>query len=245
VVRLEQARGPHPSEAVLGAPARALRLSEAERDHLFRLAGAGPPASGRIRGTARPSVLRLLDRFADLPATLIDAKTDVPAWKPMAAALLGDHSAVPRSERNVGWQTFLGAPCRSRMDDVDRERIGAHLVADLRRATARYPEDPDLRGLVDALRAGSPRFTALWERHDVEEHHAESKTVHHPELGSLVLDCDHLHLHQDDQVLIVYSAEPGTPSAKALELLRTVGPRRFPGDAVTAAGPTAADRSGA
>ncbi|PRY38926.1 helix-turn-helix transcriptional regulator [Umezawaea tangerina] len=227
LVRLEQARGPHPSEVVLSALARALRLSEAECDHLFRLAGVSPPGAGRIRATVRPSVLRLFDRFADVPAMLIDAKTDVLAWNPVAAALLGDYSAVPHAERNVAWQAFLGGAGRRWMDPVDRARISAHLVADLRRASARYPDDPGLRRLVGALLAGSPRFADLWEGHDVEEHRSERKTIHHPELGEIVLDCDHLQLDKDDQVLIIYSAEPGTPSARALELLRAVGLQRF------------------
>ncbi|MEJ3654594.1 helix-turn-helix domain-containing protein [Actinomycetes bacterium KLBMP 9759] len=96
LTRLEQGRGPHPSEAVLGALARALRVSDAEREHLFHLAGAQPPLPGRIRSTVRPGVLRMLDRFTDLPALLLDAKADVIAWNPMALALLGDMSAVPR-----------------------------------------------------------------------------------------------------------------------------------------------------
>ena len=229
LVRLEQARGPHPSEIVLGTLARALRLSEAECDHLFRLAGVSPPGAGRIRGTVRPSVLRMFDRLTDVPAMLVDAKTDVLAWNPVAAALLGDYSAVPHAERNVAWQAFLGGSSRTWMDTADRERISGHLVADLRRASARYPDDSGLCRLIGALTAGSPRFTDLWGRRDVEEHRSEHKTIHHPELGVIVLDCDHLHLDQDDQVLIVYSAEPGTPSAQALELLRAVGLQRFAG----------------
>ncbi|MCS7480379.1 helix-turn-helix transcriptional regulator [Umezawaea endophytica] len=243
LVRLEQARGPYPSEVVLGTLARALRLSEAERDHLFRLAGVSPPGAGRIRGAVRPSVRRLFDRFADVPAMLVDAKTDVLAWNPVAAALLGDYSAVPHAERNVAWQAFLGGGGRTWMDTADRERISGHLVADLRRATARYPDDPGLRGLIGALLAGSPRFTDLWARRDVEEHQSERKTIHHPDLGEIVLDCDHLRLDQDDQVLIVYSAEPGTPSARALELLRAVADGRGP--AVPTAGPPGVGRSGA
>jgi transcriptional regulator with XRE-family HTH domain len=223
LTRLEQRRGPHPSEAVLGGLARALRLSDAEREHLFRLAGASPPLPGRIRSTVRPSVLRLLDRFTDLPALVIDAKTDVLAWNPRAAALLGDFSALPPAERNVTWQAFLGSERRVGTDPAERDRLDAHLVAALRRAGARYPDDPGLHRLVAALRSRSPRFVAHWDRHGVEERPDEHKTVHHPELGPIVLDCDRLDMHQDDQTLIVYSAEPGTRSAEALDLLRVVG----------------------
>jgi transcriptional regulator with XRE-family HTH domain len=223
LTRLEQRRGPHPSDAVLGGLARALRLSDAEREHLFRLAGASPPLPGRIRSTVRPSVLRLLDRFTDLPALVIDAKTDVLAWNHMAAALLGDFSALPRAERNVTWQAFLGTERRVGTDPADRDRIDGHLVAALRSAGARYPDDPGLRRLVAALQAGSPRFGTHWARHEVDGRPDEHKTVQHPELGPLVLDCDRFHVQEDDQTMIVYSAEPGTRSAEALELLRVVG----------------------
>ena len=223
LTRLEQRRGPHPSDAVLGGLARALRLSDAEREHLFRLAGANPPLPGRIRGTVRPSVLRLLDRFTDLPALVVDAKTDVLAWNHMAAALLGDFSALPRAERNVAWQAFLGTERRTGTDPADRDRMDGHLVASLRRAGARYPDDPGLHRLIAALLARSPRFATHWERHEVERRPDEHKAIQHPELGLLQLDCDRLHLDEDDQTMIVYSAEPGTPSAEALDLLRVVG----------------------
>jgi transcriptional regulator with XRE-family HTH domain len=223
LTRLEQRRGPHPSDAVLGGLARALRLSDAEREHLFRLAGASPPLPGRIRSTVRPSVLRLLDRFTDLPALLVDAKTDVLAWNAMAAALLGDFSAVPPAERNIAWQAFLGDGPRAGVDAADRDRMDGHLVAGVRRTVARYPDDPGLQRLVATLRARSPRFVAHWERHEVGGRPDEHKTIRHPELGPLALDCDRLHVPEDDQMLIVYSAEPGTRSAEALELLRVVG----------------------
>ena len=110
--RLEQGRGAHPSESVLGALARALRLSTVEHDHLFHLAGSPPPGPGRIRSAVRPSVLRLMDRFTDLPALLLDAKRDVLAWNASATALLGDFSALPQAERNMAWLRFAGSSSR-------------------------------------------------------------------------------------------------------------------------------------
>ncbi|MGI5131985.1 helix-turn-helix transcriptional regulator [Pseudonocardia sp. CA-107938] len=223
LTRLEQRRGPHPSEAVLGSLARALRLSDAEREHLFRLAGASPPLPGRIRSIVRPSVLRLLDRFTDLPALLVDAKTDVLAWNPMAAALLGDFSAVPRAERNIVWIAFVSGERRVGLDEADRDRMDGHLVAGLRRAAARYPDDPGMQRLIATLLRRSPRFVEHWERREVKGRPDEQKTIRHPELGPIVLDCERLHVPEDDQELIVYSAEPGTRSAEALDLLRVVG----------------------
>jgi transcriptional regulator with XRE-family HTH domain len=229
LVRLEQGRGPTPSGQVLTALARALRLSDDERDHLFHLAGAAPPRPGHIVSTPRASTLRLLDRITDLPAVLLDAKGDVLAWNALATALLGDFSAWPAGRRNIVWQRFLGDGGRVSHDPDEDERTAVETVASLRLAAARYPDDPGLRRLVDELRAGSPRFARLWDEGRVAERRTSTKTVDHPQLGSLALDCDALHIPDVDQRLIVYSAAPapapapGTAEAEALALLRVVG----------------------
>ena len=161
--RLEQGRGAHPSESVLGALARSLRLSAVEHDHLFHLAGSPPPGPGRIRSAVRPSVLRLMDRFTDLPALLLDAKRDVLAWNASATALLGDFSALPQAERNMAWLRFAGRSSRVGSDDpAERERLDRALVSDLRAAAARYPDDPGLHRLVQDLRTRSADFERLW-----------------------------------------------------------------------------------
>jgi transcriptional regulator with XRE-family HTH domain len=222
LTRVEQGRGPRPSEAVLGGLARALRLTDAERDHLFDLAGAAPPAPGRIRSGVRPSMQRLMDRFTDLPALLLDAKCDIVAWNPLAAALLGDMSAVPPAQRNVAWQAFLGTS-RVDVDPDGRERLDRAIVSDLRRAAARYPADPGLARLIAELRAGSDRFERLWTLRELDERHGDHKRIRHPELGLLELDCNVLHVQGDDQTLLVYSAAPGSQAAEALALLGVVG----------------------
>jgi transcriptional regulator with XRE-family HTH domain len=222
LTRLEQGRGPRPSGGVLSALARALRVTDAERDHLFHLAGSAPPLPGRIRSAVRPSVLRLMDRFTDLPALLLDAKSDVLAWNPMAVALLGDLSAIPPTRRNIARQAFTGAH-RVEFYADERERLDRALVSDLRRCAARYPADPDLQRLVSDLRAASVEFERLWTLRELNERHGDTKRIRHPELGVLELDCDVLEVHGDDQVLLVYSAAPGTPAAEALQLLRVIG----------------------
>jgi transcriptional regulator with XRE-family HTH domain len=221
--RLEQARGPTPSDQVLTALARALRLTDDERDHVFHLAGSAPPRPGHIVTTPRASTLRLLDRITDLPAVLLDAKGDLLAWNALAAALLGDFSAWPVGQRNVVWQRFLGTGGRVSRDPDEHERTAVESVASLRLAAARYPDDPGLRRLVDELRAGSSQFADLWDEGPVAERRSSTKTVDHPQLGQLVLDCDALHLPDVDQRLVVYSAAPSTPEAEALALLRVVG----------------------
>jgi transcriptional regulator with XRE-family HTH domain len=223
LVRLEQGRGPTPSGQVLAALARALRLTDDERDHMFHLAGAAPPRPGHIVSVPRASTLRLLDRITDLPAVLLDAKADVLAWNALATALLGDFTSWPVGRRNVVWQRFLGGGGRVASDPEEDERTAVEVVATLRLVAARYPDDPGLARLLEDLRTGSPRFARLWEEGPVAERRASRKTVRHPDLGRLVFDCDTLHVADVDQSLVVYSAAPGTPEAEALALLRVVG----------------------
>ena len=226
LTRLEQGRGAHPSDSVVTALARALRLSTAERDHLFHLAGVSPPTPGRVHTVPRQSVLRLMDRVSDLPAVLLSARLDVLAWNPMAAALLGDFSAVPPAERNVLWLRFVVGTARPATDQGEREHDLA-LVAQLREAAARYPDDPGMHRLVARLRSRSDEFARLWDRRPVGTRREDRKRVAHPELGVLELDCDALHVPDEDQTLIVYSADEGSREAEALALLRVLGTQRL------------------
>ena len=228
VVRLEQGRGPVPSHQVLGALARALRLDVAGRDELFHLAGATPPGPGTIQLHVRPSVLRLIDRFADLPAVVLSAKGDVLAWNAMSAALHGDWSRLAPERRNLNRLRFLPDAADPPFSSVsgtadERAATAAQAVAGLRAAAARYPDDPGLATLLRDLRRGYPEFATLWETAAAGGWRSHSKTVQHPSLGQLLLDCDTLHVPDDDQAVVVYSAAAGTAEAEALALLRVVG----------------------
>ena len=232
VVRLEQGRGPHPSPQVLTALARALRLDDDARTELFHLAGNAPPLPGRVDEHVRPSVQRLLDRLDDLPTMVLSARGDILAWNRLASALLGDLSAVPRQERNIIWQRFLGTPDPARsqvaMGDDEREATAAQSVATLRAAAARYPRDPSVQELVGELRRRSPRFDELWRTGGTSTFWpSQRKSIDHPSLGRLTLDCDALHVPDSDQTVVVYSAEPGTPDADLLALLRVLGTQQM------------------
>jgi transcriptional regulator with XRE-family HTH domain len=228
VVRLEQGRGPKPSEQVLGALTRALRLTDVDRDLVFRLAGSEPPQAGRIPMVIRPSVLRLLDRLADLPVLVLSAKSDVLAWNPLSAALLGDFSAIPVAQRNIMWQRFLGTGTgRIVMTPEEADSNAAACVGCLRAVKATYPHDPGLTRLLTELRTGSREFESHWQAGRSSAMHSLTKTIAHPDLGALTLDCDAMHVPDADQTVIIYSAAPHTHTAAALDLLRVTGLESF------------------
>ncbi|MGS2806263.1 helix-turn-helix transcriptional regulator [Nocardia sp. MW-W600-9] len=228
VVRLEQGRGPTPSDQVLGALTRALRLADVDRDLVYRLAGSEPPQAGRVPMVIRPSVLRLLDRLSDLPVLVLSAKSDVLAWNPLAAALLGDFSAIPPARRNIMWQRFLGTGMgRVVMTPEEADSNAAACVGCLRAVKAAYPDDPELTRLLTELRTGSAEFEAHWQAGRSSVMHSLTKTIAHPQLGTLTLDCDAMHVPDADQTVIIYSAPPHTPTATALDLLRVTGLETF------------------
>ncbi|MEV5554908.1 helix-turn-helix transcriptional regulator [Nonomuraea wenchangensis] len=227
VVRLEQGRGPRPSSQVIAALAQALRLDDDDRDLVFRLAGHEPPRNGSIQMVVRRSVLQLLDRMSDLPVLVLSAKGDVLAWNPLAAALQGDMSAWPRHRRNLIWQRFLGSSrCQVALNAGEDDAAARASVGTLRAAQARYPRDPDLVRLIDELRRGSTRFDELWQEGRSAAWRAAAKSVNHPALGTITLDCDALLLPDGNQTVLVYSAEPGSSEAAALDLLRVTGLQR-------------------
>lgn len=219
-VRLEQGRGPRPSRQTLAALGRALRLTDDERSHLHYLAGEVPaPPAAPVR-EVRPGLLHLLERLVDTPALVCDAKYDVLAWNPMAAALFGDFSAVPEDERNVVWRFFARPQARDRLDPGDARRFAREAVADLRAVTARYPRDPGVRSLVERLLAASPEFRTLWADGDVRLRRSTRKLIRHPVAGLLDLQCEALHDPARDQWTVFYTAAPGSPTSDALQALR-------------------------
>ncbi len=228
VVRLEQGRGPRPSTQVLKALTQALRLEPDERDQVFRLAGSPPPLVGGIEMSIRPSVLRLLQRLTDLPTVVLSAKGDVLAQNPMARALLGDLSRWPEGRRNIIWQRFLGTGhVRVTFTPEEEATWAQQAVGLLRTALSRYPDDVDLGDLIEELTTGSEGFRSMWDEGRSTTHRSMHKTIDHPEVGRLVLDCDTLLLPDTDQSMIVYSAAAGTQEASALDVLRVIGTERM------------------
>lgn len=219
-VRLEQGRGPKPSRQMLAALGRALRLTDDERSHLHYLAGEIPaPPHAPVR-EVRPGLLHLLERLDDTPALVCDAKYDVLAWNPMAAALLGDFGAQPEGERNVVWG-FFARSARDRIDPDDARRFAREAVADLRAVAARYPRDPGVRGLVERLLAASAEFRMLWDEGEVAVRRSTRKRIRHPLVGWIDLECDALHDPARDQWTLFYTAG-SEAAAEALRSLRSL-----------------------
>lgn len=227
--RLEQQRGPQPSSSMLDAIARALRLTLAERDHLYRLAGHTPPRSDVRSDHVSPGMQRVLDRL-DTPAMVTNDLGEVLAQNPLGVALLGDETRFPRDDprRSRFYRWFTDPTERALHPSEEHDRLSRSYVAALRITMGRQLDDPRGQTLVDRLLQDSPQFALLWTDHDVSWRPGiEPKTFCHPQVGRLELDCQTLIAESESQILLVYTATPGTDTADRLRLLDVVGAQRF------------------
>lgn len=223
LARLEQGRAGNPSPSVVESLARALRLTDDENAYLFRLAGHADPRGSGISRHLAPGVRRMLDRMSDTPILVLDAAWQVVATNPLLVALLGEVSAGQARDQNLLWRHFTGVPSRVVATAEQDAAFESAATADLRAAFGRHPDDPLLRGLVADLRQVSPRFESLWQERAVARHASGRKTIRHPQVGPLTLDCDVLTVEGSDLRTVLYTAAPGSPDAHTLELLRTIG----------------------
>jgi transcriptional regulator with XRE-family HTH domain len=226
LVRLEQGRAANPSPQIAASLARALRLTDSERDHLFRVAGHAPPGRHQVPTHLTPGVQRLLDRL-DAAVSVHDASWTVVAWNPAWAALMGDPSALGRRERNIVWRHFSGAPSRLVRTPEEVARFERVCVSDLRSALGRYPRDEALSALIGEFRRTFERFDALWSTAEVTYHHTDRKMVDHPEVGRLTVDCDVLTVAGSDLRVVAYTAVPGSVDQEKFDLVRVVGLQRM------------------
>lgn len=225
LTRLEQGRSSSPSAQVVEALARALRVSDTEREHLFRLAGQIAPGHGVIASRITPSVQRLLDRLSNTPVVVYDAMFDLLLANAPYDALMGPTAALRGKERNAVWRNLVGSGNRAVQSPAERAAFEATLVADLHFTAARYPDEHRLRRLIDDLGAASPRFVELWNTGEALAPAAPErrKTIAHPSVGDIVLDCDTLVVAGDDLRIMVYTAEPGSTDAERLALAIVLG----------------------
>ncbi|MEO3809083.1 helix-turn-helix transcriptional regulator [Sphaerisporangium sp. B11E5] len=214
-IRLEQGRERRPSEQVLGALARALNLDGVATDHLFELAHPRPRRPARRAEPVGPGLLSILRGLDHTPAFVLGRWMDVLAANRMTRALYDglDHND------NLLRLTFLNP--ESRGFYVDWEVAAGTKAALLRGLAGTDPDDPYLPELVDELCDRSDEFRRIWARHDVDVRGDEDKRFHHPLVGDITLTIERLFVGKHSgQQLVVFQAEPGSPSEHALGMLR-------------------------
>ncbi|MEV0719882.1 helix-turn-helix transcriptional regulator [Asanoa sp. NPDC050611] len=221
--RLEQSRAGTPSEALLGALARALRLSVEERDYLYRLAGYAAPNPGTVTGYVDPALLFLLDALDDVPAHVMDDLTTTLAQNALSRALLGRWTDGDERSRNVIWRWFTDPESRALNAPEEHESLGRGYVADLRAAAARRGTDPVVAQLVADLEAASPEFARYWTDMQVAPLHSTRKLIVHPRAGSLDVQCDFVRSESTGQRLVIFRPQPGSHTADSFEFLRVIG----------------------
>ncbi|TAM76255.1 XRE family transcriptional regulator [bacterium] len=217
--RLEQGRVPA-SAPVLDTLARVLRLDDDQRAYLYKLSGK------RVKRSRKPTpqkvrfqMQRLLDHLADIPAMVQDQRFDILAWNPMAAALLVDFSKIPEQQRNYVRLLFTHPTIKQLYDDW--ESVARFGVSLLRMKAAHDPEDARLTALVGELSMQSQQFREWWAAHYVASKSSGTRVFHHPMAGVLSLDWDILVSTSDrSQELVVWTAEPGSPSFEGLRRLK-------------------------
>ena len=227
LVRMEQGRASRPSEQVAAALARALHLEASERDHLYRLAHLPLPGSGRISTHIPPSVQRLLAALTREALAVFAADWTLITCTGLWASLFGECEQLPADRRNLVRDTFLPESASERRIRSERgqEALEAALVADLRTARGTFPDDPRLRELIRDCTARSPRFAQLWSQGVAGALGHDRKTITHPVIGDITLDCDILTVPGSDLRIVAYTAAAGTPSAQQLDFLRVTAAR--------------------
>lgn len=206
---LEQGRGGSPSDEVLDRIARALMLTELEREHLFLLALGRPPA---IRYQASdgitPRLQHVLDALEFSPALVKTATWDVVAWNRAAAVVLTDYGKLEPSQRNV-LRLVFGDP-RVRAHQADWESVARFVVAAFRLDAARAGAARSVQALVDELCASSAEFASLWRNQEVREHGEGTKHLRHPDVGSIAMEYSAFTVDgRPDLSMVIY--HPATP----------------------------------
>ncbi|MBW4040832.1 MAG: helix-turn-helix domain-containing protein [Acidobacteria bacterium] len=225
LTRLEQQRGPQPSEQMLTALARGLRLTLDEREHLFRLAGHTPPPRTLRHEHVAPPLLRVLDRLDDAAALVLSDLGETLAQNRLAGALLGDAGGFTGFARSAIHRWFTDPAERLRYPEDDRDRQSRLQVAQLRAAITAGARG---RPLLEDLLARSEEFRALWALHEVHRRFDDHKTLVHPEVGPIDVDCQALFTEDQAQTLLVLTPK-GPEATERMRLLAVIGSARFAG----------------
>lgn len=202
---LEQGRGGAPSPAVLERIARALLLTETEREHLFLLAfGHMPERHVPLRGDVTPRLQRILDAFEYSAAFLRTPAWDVVAWNHVAAKLLYDYGTLPLSERNIIRMLFTTPLAKNK--NPNWERDARYVVATFRADVTRAGATAATQQFIDDLSRDSAEFATIWRQNEVCGIHGEApKLIHHPKFGKLQLDYSSFAVEgRPDLIMVIY-----------------------------------------
>jgi transcriptional regulator with XRE-family HTH domain len=207
---LEQGRGGAPSADVLDRIARAMMLTDVEREHLFLL-GLGRPPEARYHAPEgiSPRLQRVLDTLKYSPAFIRTATWDVVAWNKAAATVLTDYGTLPEGQRNVLRMMFRDS--RVRAAQSNWRSVARYVVASFRADVARAGAARNVHSLVDELCATSPEFAAMWRDNDVQGHGDGVKVLHHPTAGPLSMEFSAFAVDgRPDLNMVIYN--PATPA---------------------------------
>ncbi|WP_368496837.1 helix-turn-helix transcriptional regulator [Herbiconiux sp. A18JL235] len=227
--RLERERGPQPSEQMVTAIAQGLHLSLAERDHLFRLAGHNPPARGGAAEYISPGMLRILDRLDDTPAEIVTELGETLRQTRLGVALTGDLTRFSGPERSLGFRWFTDPSTRALYATEEHEFLTRLFAAGLRELATKRGSGSRAAQFVELLQERSAEFRDTWALHEVGLRPRDTKHFVHPELGELELSCQSLLDAESSQMLLVYTAVPGSESYEKLQLLSVIGPQALRG----------------
>jgi len=207
---LEQGRGGAPSADVLDRIARALMLTDVEREHLFLLGlGRTPEVRYKKNDDVSPRLQRVLDALDPSPALIRTALWDVVAWNRAATVMLTDYGKLPPEERNILRFIFLDPRVRAAQDDW--ESVARLVVGGFRVAAARAGAAAEVKPLVDELCRLSPEFAALWRDNDINGQGEGVKHIRHPVLGTVMFEFSTFAVdYRPDLSMIVYN--PATPA---------------------------------
>lgn len=221
---LERGAGSQPSEQMLAALARALRLDLDERNHLYHLANRPLPRDGSAGSHVHPAMLDLLSRLSSTPAQVITDLHVTLVQNPMAVALLGDQSVYLGAPACFVYRWFTDPRTRGLYPEDEHDLHSATLIADLRAASARRDsKDTEVTGLIAQLNDCSAEFADIWQRHDVAVRRNERKRIVHHSLGIVELNCLNLFSEDGRQRLLWFTPAIGTDSADKLKLLAVIG----------------------
>jgi transcriptional regulator with XRE-family HTH domain len=217
---LEQGRGGAPSADVLDRIARAMMLTDVEREHLFLL-GLGRPPEVRYRAPEgiSPRLQRVLDSFEISPAFIRTATWDVVAWNKAATVVLTDYSTLAEGQRNVLRMMFRDS--RVRAAQSNWQSVARYVVASFRADVARAGAARNVQSLVDELCATSPEFAAMWRDQDVQGHGDGIKTLHHPIAGPLSMEFSGFAVDgRPDLNMVIYNPATAADADKIRALLK-------------------------